>query len=173
MQKLYRNDRFEADEWTHVGDDDALPAAGAVFLGKARWFAERACLSPPPTGLSIGLALKVGEEIDDIIGDLSRFSAIALDFPKFADGRSYSTARLLRESHGYRGELRAVGDVLIDQIALMKRCGFDAFVISHEPTSLRLEKGEIPNVPLYTQPISEIREVPTGTRPWLRVPAAG
>ena len=69
-----------------------------------------------------------------------------LPFPKFADGRSMSTARLLRERHGYRGEVRASGDVLIDQMPLMRRCGFDAFEVTNPMTPKQLKAGKWPDV---------------------------
>ena len=169
MQNIYRDGRFDPDIWTILDDEKPLPAQGFVLLTRARWLAERAVLAQ--SARSIGLVLYAGEDIDDIADDLTFFRVIALDFAKFADGRSYSTARLLREDHGYQGELRAIGDVLIDQIPLMRRCGFDSFAISHEPTRALLEIGHHPDVTLYTQPIADRREVPVGTRPWLRVPA--
>ena len=61
--------------------------------------------------------------------DLAYFSMIAIPFPLFTDGRGYSLARILREQYDFKGELRAVGDVLQDQLFYMKRCGFNAFVI--------------------------------------------
>lgn len=169
MQNIYRDGRFDPDIWSILGDDAPIPEQGFVLLNKARWLADREALTA--SAVSIGLVLYAGDEIGGLEQDLSHFRVIALDFPKFADGRSYSTARLLREDHGYAGELRAIGDVLIDQIPLMLRCGFDAFAISHEPTRLSLENGHLPNVALYTQPIADRREVPAGTRPWLRMPA--
>ena len=70
------------------------------------------------------------EQTADLFGDdAAAFARICIDFPKFSDGRGYSAARLLRERHGYKGELRAVGDVLIDQLFFMKRCGFDTFAL--------------------------------------------
>jgi uncharacterized protein (DUF934 family) len=71
-------------------------------------------------------------------------SLIALNFPKFSDGRAFSTARLLREKFGYRGELRAVGNVLSDQIPFMRRVGFDAFGVSHAPTRRALGAASWP-----------------------------
>ncbi len=62
-------------------------------------------------------------------------------FPAFTDGRGYSTARLLTERYDYQGELRAVGDVLTDQIPFMRRCGFNALVVTHEPTRKALQDG--------------------------------
>lgn len=70
------------------------------------------------------------EETADLIGeDCQKFERISLDFPKFVDGRSYSAARLLREKYQFSGELKATGDVLIDQLFYMKRCGFDTFAL--------------------------------------------
>ena len=64
---------------------------------------------------------------------VSTFALIALEFPKFRDGRAYSYARLLRERYGFKGELRAVGDVLMEQLFFMLRTGFDAFDIQQSP----------------------------------------
>jgi uncharacterized protein (DUF934 family) len=68
-----------------------------------------------------------GEDARALLPHLDRVSLIEIGFPKFRDGRGYSSARILREA-GYRGELRAQGDVLVDQLPLMRRCGFDSFV---------------------------------------------
>lgn len=70
--------------------------------------------------------LEPGDDARDLIPHLTRIRLVEVNFPGFGDGRGYSAARILREA-GYTGELRAVGDVLVDQIAFMKRCGFDAF----------------------------------------------
>ena len=70
--------------------------------------------------------LEPGDEARDLLPHLDRLRLIEVNFPVFGDGRGYSSARILREA-GYTGELRAVGEVLVDQIAFMRRCGFDAF----------------------------------------------
>lgn len=91
--------------------------------------------------------LAAGDDLDVLLevfgGDLSTLETIALDFPSFADGRSYSKAQLLREAYGYQGEVRAVGDVLPDQVELMLRVGFDALETSHPVTRERMESGQI------------------------------
>jgi len=81
------------------------------------------------TGQKLQLTLNSDETADLIGADATNFQRICIDFPKFADGRGYSAARLLREKYGYTGELRAVGDVLIDQVFFMKRCGFDSYAL--------------------------------------------
>jgi uncharacterized protein (DUF934 family) len=75
----------------------------------------------------VGVRLPNTADVADLAEDLPVLEVVALEFPKFADGRAYSQARLLRERHGYRGEIRAVGDVLRDQLFFMARSGFDAF----------------------------------------------
>src|SRR5690606_34641599 len=107
----------------------------------------------------------------DVAEDLSRFASIAINFPAFTDGRGYSSARLIRERYGYEGELRAVGDVLTDQIPFMRRCGINAFVVTNAPTRAALEKDALAEVSHYYQPVGARVEVPAGTRPFLRKPA--
>ncbi|PXA90718.1 oxidoreductase [Nostoc sp. 3335mG] len=70
--------------------------------------------------------IEAGDDVAPLLGSLDRIALVEVSFPKFRDGRGYSTARILREA-GYVGELRAQGDVLVDQIPLMRRCGFDSF----------------------------------------------
>lgn len=83
-------------------------------------------------GQSNATAVRVepGEDARELLPHLDRLSLIEVNFPAYTDGRGYSAARILREA-GYAGELRAVGDVLIDQIAYMRRCGFDSFKPDH------------------------------------------
>ena len=113
------------DSWTHVGDEDELPAAGGAIVTLARWRAERETLAGRNAPLGVLLASHEGPE--EVADDLDRFDLIAVSFPQFKDGRGYSTGRLLRERYGFTGELRAVGNVLRDQLAFMARCGFDSF----------------------------------------------
>ncbi|MFB0613583.1 DUF934 domain-containing protein [Aurantiacibacter poecillastricola] len=70
--------------------------------------------------------IEPGDDARDLLPHLARLRLVEVNFPSYTDGRGYSAARLLRE-HGYTGELRAVGDVLVDQLRYMRRCGFDAF----------------------------------------------
>ncbi len=119
----------------------------------------------------VGVLVEAGEDVRTVAHDLAHIVAFAVSFPKFADGHGYSTARILREDPGYEGEIRAVGDVLIDQIALMRRCGIDAFMVSHAPTRADLAAGRIPEVELYYQPVGRATEMPASIRPRLRRPA--
>jgi len=161
---IWQDGAFRRDTWVKAEAEAPLPD-GAVILTKKRWLAERADLDGRNTPL--GLLIAAGETVDDLAGDFSRFAIIALDFPKFSDGRAFSTARLLREKHGYASELRAAGNVLADQIPFMRRVGFDTFEVTNAPTRRALAGGQIAEVRLHYQPTGPA-EPPAGTRPWLR-----
>ncbi len=118
------------DPWRFLADDEAPPERGPITVSLNRWQAERKTLLQH-TG-PLGLLLKSQETAEHVASDLEQFALIALEFPKFTDGRPYSTARLLRERHNYAGELRAVGVILRDQLQFLKRCGFDSFVLAKE-----------------------------------------
>ncbi len=111
------------DAWHVVKDDEAAGAHAIVSL--ARWNAEHAQLTATgPTGV----LLRSSESPADIAA-LASAALVAVEFPSFTDGRGYTSARLLRSRLGYRGEIRAVGDVLRDQMFLMARCGIDSFAM--------------------------------------------
>ena len=120
-----------------------------------------------PLPATLGLAVQPGFSVETLAEDVSRFALITISFPKFTDGRGYSMAWILRSRLGYKEELRAVGDVLFDEMQLMVRCGFDAFDID-DPNTLRLlREGRRGEFSRFYQPGLE-PEVPEGTRPWAR-----
>jgi uncharacterized protein (DUF934 family) len=112
------------DPFTWVDDEQEL-APGDVILSLARFQAEGDRLLSE--GRAVGVRLKSDEEVEALAYDLPRISLVALEFPKFLDGRHYSNARILRERYKFAGEVRAVGDVLREQAHVMLRSGFDAF----------------------------------------------
>jgi Uncharacterized protein conserved in bacteria len=122
----WRNGRAEPaeDAFTHVADDQEL-APGDIIISLARFQAEGDRLIHE--GRKIGVRVAPDEDVEALAYDLPRISVVALEFPKFRDGRAYTSARLLRERLGFKGEVRAVGDVLREQAGFMVRCGFDAF----------------------------------------------
>ena len=126
---LLKNGAFLDDRWRRLADDDPAPDGDAVIVSFARWRADRALAG---RNGPLGLALRNSEPVRPLAAELHRFELIALEFPKFTDGRAYSQARLLRERFGFAGELRATGQVLPDQLLLMRRCGFDAFEIAKD-----------------------------------------
>ena len=125
---IIRNREIVDDAWAHVPDGEPLPA-GDVTVSLTRWLAERDALKARTTDGTgrVGVRLAPAEEPDTLAGHLGELELVAIEFPKFTDGRGYSTARLLRERLGYRGELRAIGYVLRDQLFYMLRCGIDSF----------------------------------------------
>jgi uncharacterized protein (DUF934 family) len=161
---IWRDGTFHHDAWSVAVDGDPLPD-GPALLSKTRWTAERASLQGRTAAL--GLRLEPAEGVVDIASDLVAFALLALSFPKFSDGRAFSTAALLRTKYGFAGELRAVGNVLSDQIPFMRRVGFDSFDVTHAPTRRALLQGRIAEVKLHYQP-TVLTEAPAGTRPWLR-----
>lgn len=133
MTRIIKNRQAVNDEYTllklaegETAESVALPA-GAVLVPLAVWIARKPELLTRST--PVGVWLDAGDGPEAIADDLTALPVIGVNFPKFVDGRGYSTARLLRERYGYQGELRAIGDVLQDQLFLMARCGFDAFAL--------------------------------------------
>ena len=112
------------DPFTYVADDQDLPQ-GDVIISLTRFQADGERLLGE--GRSVGVTLAAGEEAEALAYDLPRLAVVALAFPKYRDGRQYSNARILRERYGYKGEVRAVGDVLREQAGFMLRCGVDAY----------------------------------------------
>jgi uncharacterized protein (DUF934 family) len=132
MATLTKERRIVADNWLLLrrGPDGSLPEVptqGDVIVPLALWLEHRDAFLAYPGRL--GVWLDANEDPDAVAADLQRFAVVAVNFPKFGDGRGYSTARLLRERYGYEGELRAIGDVSHDFLHFMKQCGFDAFVL--------------------------------------------
>ncbi len=114
------------DAWRLLTEQDLGSAqlGEKLILPLPLWLAERRH--------ECGVWLDSQETVEPLLDALPHLPLIALRFPLFTDGRGYSQARLLRQRHGYRGELRAIGDVQRDQIAYMARCGFDAFQIRED-----------------------------------------
>lgn len=151
MARIIRNARVEDDAFTLLPKLDAaadaaatppvaadLPA-GPLLLPLERWLAQREQLLTRAD--AFGVWLDAGDDPAAIAADLDRFALVAVNFPKFTDGRGYSIARTLRERYGYRGELRAIGDVLHDQLQLLHRCGFDAFALRADKDAERALAG--------------------------------
>jgi uncharacterized protein (DUF934 family) len=136
------------DPWQVVDDTAELPPSGPVLVTLARWRRDRDAFAARGGVGVITSATDVVATDDDI----GRLDLIVLMLPKFTDGRAYSAARRLREQAGYRGELRVTGDVLLDQIPLLARCGFDSFEIRHAPTIRALESGSVSWVGHVYQP---------------------
>ncbi len=124
---LLKNNAFVNDDFVSVADDAALPSTGNVIVSFARLQSDWNIIAGHPALFGVRLANSdKGEQLQPYVGHLS---LIVLAFPAFTDGRSYSIARALR-LNGYRGELRAEGNVLPDQLQFMKQVGFDTFLVT-------------------------------------------
>lgn len=107
--------------WTwgeELVDDQPVVLPLSILLEKAEELEGR--------NLPLGVVIRAGEDVEDLGPVLDRLSLVALDFPAYTDGRGYSSARVLREHLGFQGEIRAIGDVLADQLRFMLRCGFSS-----------------------------------------------
>ncbi len=130
MKALIRDDALVEDEYQAVAAGEPIPAAGPLLVPLALWQNERDTLLA--RGEPVGVRLASDESPELVADDLASLSLVALEFPQFRDGRAYSYARLLRERYGFQGEVRAVGDVLMEQLHFMLRTGFNAFEFESE-----------------------------------------
>jgi uncharacterized protein (DUF934 family) len=127
---LVKGGKITTDPLVHVADDADIPGEGAILISAARFLGDAEALSL--RSARTGVIWPNNRDVDDLVPYLGRLAAVALVFPTFRDGRAYSQARLLRERHGYKGELRATGQVLRDQFVFMLRAGFDTFEVRKE-----------------------------------------
>jgi uncharacterized protein (DUF934 family) len=130
MQRIIKHNQVVDETWHLLPKDvtlDALSNCDDYIVPLALWREHATALKARDGGL--GIWLDADEEAEDIGDDVDSFQVIALNFPAFTDGRNYSNARLLRDRYGFKGELRAIGDVLRDQLFYLHRCGFDAFAV--------------------------------------------
>jgi uncharacterized protein (DUF934 family) len=151
---LLKNGRITEEAWVKVADDAALPDDQPALISHARWEAERADLQT--RNAPLGIALPNNLDVLAFGPEAGRFGLIALNFPKFSDGRAYSQARLLRERFGYGGELRATGHVLRDQLLHMHRAGFDAFEIARDDAAEVFAKA-LASLSVFYQPTGDGR----------------
>lgn len=132
MHKLIKHGEVVADEFAllrEAGSLVELPEATPVIVPLALWLEARAALIARG---DTGVWLSPADDPALIAADVKYLPVVAVDFPSFTDGRGYSTARLLRERHGFSGELRAVGDIQRDQLFYLREVGFDAFELSDD-----------------------------------------
>ncbi len=129
---VIKDNQIIEDNWTRVDTVEAeqvLPD-GDIIVPFSYWKQNRDALKGRAGNLAV--CLNGDDRVEELAADLGQFSLVALDFPAFKDGRCYSHARLMRDRYGFKGDLRAVGDVLRDQLFYLKRCGFSSFFIRHD-----------------------------------------
>ncbi len=126
MRPFIRDGQPAEDRWVLIREDEAAPADAPAIVPLAHWLARE-------EGQALAPWLASGTELTPELAEaLADAPLIAIDFPKFTDGRGYSLARLLRERYGYTGEIRAIGDILVDQVFFLTRCGFDALSLRED-----------------------------------------
>ena len=130
--KIIKDKQIVDDNWTHVSDNDTI-TPGDITLSLARWKKEKSALNKHAG--KIGIRLSPADPIEDTADDLSSISLIALEFPAFTDGRSFSQARILRNRYHYKNEIRALGDFMPDQVFYLSRVGVNAFQLK-DPAQL-------------------------------------
>jgi len=129
MPQLIKNGALVDDVWSlrrELGSPAELGESTLEIVPLPFWLAHRDALFARG---NVGVWLAPDADPEAIAADVGAVPLIAVDFPAFTDGRGYSIGRLLRDRYGFRGELRAIGDVLRDQLFALAECGFDAFAI--------------------------------------------
>ena len=166
MANLFKDGAFIEDKWRDLQEDEALTDLDHVHVPLSVYLENKSDIKASSSAL--GLVLTPGDDVDGLGEDVHDFASIIVEFPAFTDGRGYSYARLLRERYDFKGELRARGDILTDQVAYFFRCGFDALTVVNEATKKALHEDDLGEVSIFMQPIEASQEVPVGTRPFLR-----
>jgi uncharacterized protein (DUF934 family) len=136
------------DPWVLVRDQEGEMPAGSLILPLNRWL-----LNPAQHAVWLG----PDDEVERLKPWFETLPLIALDFPSFRDGRGYSQAYLLRTRMGWTGELRAIGDVLRDQLSHMRQCGFDSFAVREDKSAEDALKGLAGMSVLYGRSVIEPR----------------
>jgi uncharacterized protein (DUF934 family) len=127
MTRIIRDRAIVDDDFVHVPDDREVPASARPIVTLARYTEATAELLQRHPALGVRVS---SDTLPSDIPELARLALLAIEFPRFTDGRGYSVARMLRDRHGFTGELRAVGWVLRDNLFYLERCGFDAFELA-------------------------------------------
>ena len=167
--RLVKSGHVIEDSFVRVADDAPLPADRPVIVSGARYLAGAAEFAGRTA--PIGVAWPNNRRVAELAPHLANLALVALEFPKFRDGRAYSQARQLRETHGFRGELRATGDVLRDQFIFMVRAGFDAFEVKKDK-DVAAFASEIARHTVFYQPTGDGR-LPAARARHLRPAAIG
>jgi uncharacterized protein (DUF934 family) len=128
--QLIKDGRIVADDYVRLADGAAVPEGVPVIVPAARFLAEPQAFARRET--PTGVLWPNDRRVAELVPHLGTLALVALVFPSFKDGRAFSQARLIRERHGFRGELRATGQVLRDQFLFMLRAGFDAFEVTKD-----------------------------------------
>jgi len=168
---LVEGGRIVDDRYVAIADDAPVPDRVPVIVSAKRFLAEAGTLIRRDG--SLGVAWPNDRRVAELAPWLGHLTLVALHFPKFRDGRAYSQARLLRETYGFRGTLRATGDVLRDQFHFLARAGFDSFEVKKLADaqvfaevlarySVYYQPGADGRVPALRRRLNSAAEIPQG-----------
>lgn len=166
MATIFKDGEFIEENWERADAETGSEVKGNALVAQTLFLAD------PDSYLArdgkTAVLVEAGDDVEEIVPFLDRLELVAVDFPAFSDGRGFSAARVLREQIGYKGDIRAVGKYILDQVPLARRCGVTSFEISKPEVLKALKAGEWPEVTKYLQPVGTVDEIPEGTRPWAR-----
>jgi uncharacterized protein (DUF934 family) len=168
MTRIWKEAGFvDGDPWV-VETEDRKAIGNEKPILPLKVFLERIETSAVKLG-GYGVAIRPEDATAVLAPHLDKAALVAVVFPAFSDGRAFSHASLLRSRYAYKGEIRAIGDVLIDQIPLMLRCGIDSFAVSNPTALKRLSEGRLPGIHKHYQPAAR-DAARAGGYSWRRVP---
>jgi phosphoadenosine phosphosulfate reductase len=166
MATIFKDGDFVEETWVRPDTETGTTAEGDALVPMTVFLVD------PDAFLArdgkTAVIIEAGDDVELIEKYLDRLALVAVDFPSFSDGRGFSAARILREQIGYKGDIRAIGKYILDQVPLARRCGVSTFEISKPEVLKALKAGEWPEVTKYLQPVGTVDEIPEGTRPWAR-----
>lgn len=166
MTTIFKDGSFFEENWQRAETIEDLPQSGFVIVPLKQFLTDpQAILSRKD---AVAVLVEAGDDVEQLSEYLDQLEVVAVDFPSFSDGRGFSAARVLREHLAYKGDIRAVGKYILDQVPLARRCGVSSFEISKPEVLKALKAGEWPEVTKYLQPVGTVDELPEGTRPWAR-----
>jgi uncharacterized protein (DUF934 family) len=159
MTKIWKETGFvDNDPWVVAAEGEVVAEGAQRLLPIAEFLLAAESSNDGDYGVLVAPA----DDVTALEPHLDRIRLIAVAFPAFSDGRAFSHASLVRDRLGYRGEVRAVGDVLIDQIPLMIRCGIDSFAVTNATAIRRLDERKLPGISLHYQPSTRSAEAGVG-----------
>ncbi|MTI44535.1 uncharacterized protein (DUF934 family) [Roseibium hamelinense] len=165
MTTIFKDGMFQEESWTRVEPEADLPQNRHILVPVATFLAHANALKNRG---NFGVEVAPPDKVEELAAHLDELPLISVVFPSFADGRAFSAARILREQMAYKGDIRATGSYILDQVPLARRCGVSSFEIVKPEVLKALKAGEWPEVTKYLQPVGTVHEIPEGTRPWAR-----
>ncbi|WP_027486418.1 DUF934 domain-containing protein [Allorhizobium undicola] len=169
MTRIWKESGFAGDDNWIIETDEVKAAEGQRPLLPLDEFLTAVAET---NEVGLGVLIKPADDVTKLHPHLDRIELVAVQFPAFNDGRGFSHASLLRERLGFAGEVRAVGDVLIDQVPLMLRTGFSSFAVTNAVAIERLEEGRLPGIANHYQPTARAAAEVEGYS-WRRRTVAG